>query len=326
MAASAHCCTRAVLALLACGIAIMACAAERSAKLKRIGILYQDPLLVLHVDAFEDKLRELGIAEGRTIEFERRMAGASELEAAAREMAESGVDVIVTPGTTAALAVHHATPQIPLIFYVADPLSSGLVETLARPGGNATGIASLAAETGTKRLELLREMLPRARRILVLSNPDNPITRVQQSALLDPARRLIFSLHNLEVRTAQEVERALPRIDRRQFDAFIILPDAVLIARNIEIAQHALKGRVPGVFSYRMFPEAGGLASYGPNFTAVWQRCAIYADKILKGARPGDLPVEQPSKFELVINLRTAKRLGINVPESILVRADEVIR
>jgi len=312
--------------LLVCFIATAALGADSPARLKRIGILYQDPLLVTQIEAFQETLRELGYVEGRTIVYEKQMAGANELDTAARRLVASGVDLIVTPGTTAALAVQRASPQTPLIFYVADPVSSGLVKTLARPGGSATGIASLAAETGTKRLELLRELLPHAARVVVLSNPDNPITSVQQTAIARAARQLNIKLRSVDVRGAQDVESALSLIDRRHADAFVILPDAVLIARNTQIAQHALKARVPGIFSYRMFPDAGGLISYGPNFGAVWQRCAVYADKILKGAKPGDLPVEQPTKFELVINLKTAKTFGLRIPESILLRADEVIR
>ncbi len=317
---------RSCLPLLVFVISATTQAAEPGADMKRIGILYQDPLLITRIEAFQETLHELGYVEGRTIKYEKRMAAANELDSAARALANSGVDLIVTPGTTAALAVQRAGPQVPLIFYVADPLSSGLVKSLARPGGNATGIASLAAETGTKRLELLKELLPHAARVVVLSNPDNPITSVQQTAIELAASKLKIKLRTIAVRRADDVPGALALVDRQHADALIILPDAVLIARNAQIAQHALKAGVPSIFSYRMFAEAGGLLSYGPDFADVWRRCAMYADKILKGAKPGELPVEQPTKFELVVNQRTAKALGIEIPQSILVRADEVIR
>jgi putative ABC transport system substrate-binding protein len=304
----------------------LASGAEPPAGLRRIGILYQDPLLITRIEAFQNTLHELGYVEGVTISYDKRMANAGELDAAARALTQSGVDLIVTPGTTGALAVQRSSPQTPLIFYVADPLSIGLVKSLARPGGNATGIASLAAETGMKRLELLKELLPRAGRVTVLSNPDNPITSAQQSAIEEAASKLHIKLRNAAVRRAEDIDGALAMIDPKHSDAFVILPDAVLIARSAKIAQHALKVGAPGIFSYRMFTDAGGLISYGPDFQAVWRQCAIYADKILRGAKPADLPVEQPTKFELVVNLKTAKALGITIPESILLRADEVIR
>ena len=163
-------------------------------------------------------------------------------------------------------------------------------------------------------------------RVVVLSNPDNPITRVQEESLEESAKRVKVTLRTVSVRRASDLKGALALVDRKHADAFVIVPDAVLIARNVQIAQHALQRGIPGIFSYRMFAEAGGLLSYGPDFAEIWRRCALYADKILKGVNPADLPIEQPTKFELVVNLKTAKAFGLAIPESILLRADEVIR
>jgi putative ABC transport system substrate-binding protein len=315
-----------ILLVLAVQAALFARVAQSADERKRIGILYQDPLIIRYIDAFKDTLRELGYVEGRTIDYEYRLATPEELQNMADSLVHSGVDLIVTPGTTAALAVQRTNATTPLIFYVADPVSSGLVRSLAGPGGNATGIASLGAETGAKRLELIKELLPHSTRVAVLLNPDNPITELQAEVIRESAKKLNIKVHVIPVRRAEDVEIALAGITRNRFDAFVIVPDAVLIARNVQIANYALNAGIPGIFSYRMFTESGGLMSYGPDFAAVWRRCAIYANKILKGASPADLPVEQPTKFELVLNLKTAKALGITIPESILLRADEVIR
>ena len=315
-----------ILLVLAVQAALFAPVAQSAEELKRIGILYQDPLIIRYIDAFKDTLRELGYVEGRTIDYEYRLATPEELKNMADSLVHSGVDLIVTPGTTAALAVQRTNATTPLIFYVADPVSSGLVRSLARPGGNATGIASLGAETGAKRLELIKELLPHSTRVAVLLNPDNPITELQAEVIRESAKKLNIKVHVMPIRRAEDVETVLAGITRNRFDALVIVPDAVLIARNAHIAHYALKAGIPSIFSYRMFAESGGLMSYGPDFADVWHRCALYANKILKGASPADLPVEQPTKFELVVNVKTAKALGITIPESILLRADEVIR
>jgi len=299
--------------------------AKPAATLKRIGILYQDPGVLDQIDKFRETFRGLGYVEGKTVAYEYRLAGA-DLEGTARNLAQSGVDLIVTPGTPAALAAKRATATVPIVFYVADPVTTGLIASLARPGGNATGVASLAEETGAKRVELLKELVPHARRLAVLLNPDNPANKVQLPTIKSAAQSLGLGIRVMSVRRQEDFKAAFSMVDRKRPDAMLILPDAILIAHQSEIAEHALKRKLPGIFSYRMFPDAGGLMSYGPDFGAVWRQCAVYADKILKGAMPADLPVEQPTKFELIINLKTAKALGITIPDSILLRADEVIR
>jgi putative ABC transport system substrate-binding protein len=309
------------------GIALaspLVCAAPAGAP-KRIGILYQDPGVLAQIDKFRETLQGLGFIEGKTVGYEYRLAG-DDLQGAARDLAQSGVDLIVTPGTPAALAAKRATASVPIVFYVADPVTTGLITSLAHPGGNATGVASLAEETGAKRVELLKELLPHATRVALLINPDNAANRVQLPAIKSAAQSLGLRVLVMNVRRVDDFKAAFSMMDRKHADALLILPDAILIAHQSEIAEHALKRKLPGIFSYRMFPDAGGLMSYGPDFAAVWRQCAVYADKILKGAVPADLPVEQPTKFELIINLKTARKLGLTIPESILLRADEVIR
>ena len=315
----------AAFALLAMTTGTSASGVEPAPGLKRIGILYQDPGVLDQIDKFRDTLRGLGYVEGKTVGYEYRLAG-EDLEAAARELAQSGVNLIVTPGTPAALAAKRATATVPIVFYVADPVTTGLITSLARPGGNTTGVASLAEETGAKRVELLKELLPHARRVALLLNPDNPANRLQIPTIKSAAQSLGLGIRVVSVRRQEDLKAAFSMVDRKHADALLILPDAILIAHQSEIAEHALKRKLPGIFSYRMFPDAGGLMSYGPDFAAVWRQCAVYADKILKGAMPADLPVEQPTKFELIINLKTARALGLAIPESILLRADEVIR
>jgi putative ABC transport system substrate-binding protein len=315
----------AAFALLAMTTDTSASGVEPAPGLKRIGILYQDPGVLDQIDKFRDTLRGLGYVEGKTVGYEYRLAG-EDLEAAARELAQSGVNLIVTPGTPAALAAKRATATVPIVFYVADPVTTGLITSLARPGGNTTGVASLAEETGAKRVELLKELLPHARRVALLLNPDNPANRLQLPTIKSAAQSLGLGIRVMSVRRQEDLKAAFSMVDRKHADALLILPDAILIAHQSEIAEHALKRKLPGIFSYRMFPDAGGLMSYGPDFAAVWRQCAVYADKILKGAMPADLPVEQPTKFELIINLKTARALGLAIPESILLRADEVIR
>lgn len=293
--------------------------------MKRIGILYQDSGILFQTDAFRDTLRSLGYIEGKTVSYEYKLAS-GDLQGSAGELARSGVDLIVTPGTTAALAAKRATATVPIVFYGADPVATGLVASLARPGGNVTGVASLGEETGAKRLELLKELLPRATRVALLVNPDNPANVAQLPGIESAARRLGFKLLVANARRSEDLEAAFSLIGRKHAEALYIVPDAVLIGLQSKIIEHALKAKLPGIFSYRMFPLAGGLISYGPDFGAVWRQCAVYADRILKGAKPADIPVEQPTKFELVVNLKAAKALGIAIPESILVRADEVIR
>ena len=312
-----------VLGLL---IAPVCIGAEPLTGMKRIGILYQNPGVESRIEAFRAKLRDLGYVEGKNVVYDYRLAAPGDLLPAAQELMRSGVDLVVAVGTPAALAAKRASATVPIVFYASDPVGSGLIASLARPGGNATGVASLSEETGAKRLELLKELLPRATRVAVLANPDNPASLGQQPAVNSAAHSLGIKLLVLNVRRSEDLDAVFPVMNRKHADALLILGDPILVAQSSRIAEHAFKQKLPGIFLYRIFADAGGLMSYGPDFAAVWRQCAVYADKILKGAKPADLPVEQPTKFELVVNLRTAKAFGLTVPQSILIRADEVIR
>lgn len=312
--------------LLAVSVSPARIAADPVAGLKRIGILYQDRLYVSQFETFRQGLAALGYAEGKNIAYDYRLAAAADLEQAARDMIRFGVDLIVAPATPAALAAKRVSQTVPILFLSADPVAGGLVVSLARPGGNATGVGSLSPELGIKRLELLREFLPRATRVAVLANPENPVSGIQLRAIESAAHNLGFELQILNVRRAKDLDAALATLNRKHVDTFMIVTDQVLLAQEVRIAEHALKNRLPGIYAYRTFADAGGLLAYGADIRAMWQQMAGLAGKILSGAKPADLPVQRPTKFELVVNLRTAKAIGINIPQAILLQADEVIR
>lgn len=299
---------------------------EPSAGFKRIGVLRADTVFDAWIEAFRKTLDGLGYVEGRNVAYDYRLATAADMPQAARDLVKSGVDLVVAGGTPAALAAKQASATVPIVFMSADPVDSGLVASLAHPGGNVTGIGTLAPELGVKRLELLRELLPRARRLAVLINLDNPVSAIQQRSLESAAKDLGFQLQIWNVRRREDLDGALTALKRRHVEAFVIVIDAVLMGSQPSIAQQMLRAKIPGIFPFRTGAQVGGLLSYGPDIPALWQQAAVIADKIFKGAKPADLPVEQPIRFELVVNLRTATALGLSVPESILQRADEVIR
>ena len=318
-----------VLVLIGLLVSAALSLAQPVASLKRIGILSEDSARLSKVEeTLRESFRELGYIEGKTIAFDYRSAsrGAGDVGSVARELVQSGVDLVFAIGTPSALAMSKASSSVPIVFVVADPVGIGLVASLARPGGNATGVASLAAESGAKRLELLREALPHATRIAVLANPNNASTGLQLRELESVARNFGFKLRVLNVSRAEDLDEAFAVIRRERLDALVTAPDAILNGHLAAIAKRALKIKLPGIAGARVFADSGGLMSFGPNYTALWRRCAVYADKILKGTKPAELPVEQAATFELVINLRTADTLGLRFPQSFLLRADEVIR
>ena len=313
-----------IIGVLASPVAL---SAEPAAGLKRIGILYEDPEYgPLGEQTLRQTMRELGYVEGQTIAYDLRRAAGDDLERAAQELVGFGVDLVITSGTPSTRAVKRASRTVPIVFYAADPVGTGLASSLAHPGENATGVATLSDETGSKRLGLVKELLPQAAQIGVLINLANPSNGPQLNIIESAAMKLHMKMRILGVRGERDLKRTLPTITRQQYDAIVILADTFLAAHYLLIAGHLIKSGVPGISGVRQFPEAGGLLSYGADPRALWRQCAIYADKILKGAKPGDLPIEQPTKFELVINLKTAKALGITIPQSLLLQADEVIR
>jgi putative tryptophan/tyrosine transport system substrate-binding protein len=276
--------------------------------------------------AFVQRLRELGWTEGRTIRIEYRWGDgrAERLPEIAAEFVRLKVDVIVTTGTPVPV-LKEATSTIPIVFTIAnDPVAGGLVESLPRPGGNVTGLSQLAADLGGKRAELLREMIPDLRRLATLSNVGNAVTASEMIQVWEAARTLGLEVVNCEIRRSEDITPAIESLKGRA-DAIYVQTDPLMNTNRVRISTLALGTRLPTLGGIRDYVEAGGLMSYGPNFPDLFRRAAEYVDKILRGAKPGDLPVEQPTKFDFVVNLTTAKVLGLTVPEAFLVRADEVI-
>jgi len=266
--------------------------------------------------------------EGRNIEIVFRWAeGKYELfPVLITELIAAKVDMIVTAGTPASLAVKDANTSIPLIMIaVSEPVATGLVASFARPGGNITGLTSMAPEIDGKRLELLRELVPNISYIAVLWNAGSPIQVIQEKGTRAAADVIGMKMLSLGVRSLKEIEKAFTSIIKEQPGALFVLADRLFLHHRELIMDFATQHRLPGVHAYRELVEAGGLMSYGPSYAAMHKRAAYFVDRILKGASPGDLPVEQPTTFELVINLRTAKALGLDVPATLLARADEVI-
>jgi putative ABC transport system substrate-binding protein len=314
----------------------LAAGAQQPTKVPRVGYLSSlsrsDPTFATLRDALLQGLREHGYVDGRTITIEWRFAEGSQprLPSLAAQLVRLRVDLLFAEATPAALAAKQATITIPIVFSpVADPIGSGLVATLARPGGNITGLTFMAPELGGKRLELLKETVPGMTRVGVLSHPGNPSEATLKSMLAEMEAAARASRVHLQRRQAQgpnDLDRAFAAMSREGVEGLLLLPSAMFSSERRRIADLAAKNRLPTMFFFREFVEAGGLVSYGPSFVELWRRAATYVDKILKGAKPADLPVEQPTKFELVINLKTAKALGLKIPQSLLVRADEVIQ
>jgi putative tryptophan/tyrosine transport system substrate-binding protein len=276
--------------------------------------------------AFVQRLRELGWIEGRTIAVEYRWSeGRPERVAEiAAEFVRLNVDVIVVYGT-AVPALKQATSTIPIVFPIAiDPLGAGLVASLARPGGNVTGVSSTQVDIAGKRLELLREVVSRLRRLAIVANIANPQAALEMDDVQAAAHTLGLEVAPLEIRKADDIAAGFAAL-RAQADALYVVQDAFVVPYRTRIITLALGAQLPTIFSTRDFVQAGALMSYGPNYPANFRRAAEFTDKILRGAKPADIPVEQPTKFDLVVNLTTAKVLGLTIPESFLLRADELI-
>jgi putative tryptophan/tyrosine transport system substrate-binding protein len=281
------------------------------------------------VGALLDGLRGLGYVEGRTMAIEYRWADGryDRFPALIAELIAAKVDVIVTAGTPATLAVQKATSSIPLVMVaVGDPVGTGIVTSLSQPGGNTTGVTSISAEMEGKRLELLREVVPAVSHIAVLWNAANPIQVIDEKQVRASAQVLRMKVLSLPVRADAEIETALGTIARQRPDALFVLADRLLLHHRTRLMDFAVHHRLPGVYAYRELVEAGGLMSYGPSYEDMHRRAAYFVDRILKGANPGDLPVERPAKFDLVVNLKTAKALGLTIRQSVLVRATDVLQ
>jgi ABC-type uncharacterized transport system substrate-binding protein len=280
------------------------------------------------IEAFRQSLRDLGYIEGQNIIIEYRYAEGKfdRLPDLASEMVQLKVNVIVTGDTPAIQAVKNTTSTIPIVMgNVADAVASGLVASLARPGGNITGLTTLAPDLDGKRLELVKEILAKGARVAFIWDPASSGKRIRFNEVLGAARALEIALQSLEVRNPKELESIFEAAIRERPGALMV-PNTIVLAYGKQIVDFAAKYRLPLIYDTREFVEDGGLMSYGPSFPDLWRRAAMHVDKILKGAKPSDLPVEQPMKFDLVINLKTAKQIGLTVPPNVLVRADKVIR
>jgi putative ABC transport system substrate-binding protein len=305
-------------------------ARAQEAKVARIGFLGNSTatLETNLIGPFRDGLRALGYEEGRNVIIEYRWAEGNyaRFPALVAELLASNVDVLVTAGTPASLAIKKETTTVPVVMIaVGDPVGTGLVPTLARPGGNLTGLSSIAPDLEGKRLELLREVVPKLSHMAVLINSLNPFHIASMHQADAAAKALGIKLQVLDVRASEDLDGAFAAILKERPEALLILADRIFLHNRTRLMEFATQQRLPNVNAYHELVQAGGLMSFGPSYEDMHRRAAIYVDKILKGAKPADLPIEQPTKFTLILNLKAAKALGLEVPPTLLARADEVI-
>ena len=304
--------------------------AQQSRKLPRIGVLLAGTPASFspRAKALRDGLHDLGYVEGATIAIEWKWGQdrAERLPELAAELVGLNVDAIVTAGTPAAKALKNATRTIPIIMaLIGDPVAAGLVETLARPGGNATGFSIVAPELSGKRLQLLKEIVPGISAVAVISNAANPQSQIELREMQVAAQTLDLRLQPIQISAESSLENAFEKLSKESIQALIVLTDAILYSQRSRIVALAAEKRLPAMYFFREFVQEGGLMSYAPSDSDLFRRAATYVDKVLKGTKPADLPVEQPIKFELIINLKTANALGLAVPPTLLARADAVI-
>ena len=324
---------RAFIGVVAGGLAIASAAAsaQPAKKVALIGYLTGGSIELEKswIASLQRGLRELGYVEGENVVLELRGAAgrADRLSGLAQGLIRSKVDVLVTAGDAATLATKEATRTVPVVMVtVADPVGIGLVASLGHPGGNVTGLSDLHADLVAKRLEVLKDLVPSASHIAVLLNPANPAHALQLKGLQEAAPAVNVTVVPREVSEPSGIDRAFATIKRERSAGLIVLGDRMFGANRKRIVELAMVNRLPAAYTHRSWVESGGLVSYGANFNDLYRRVATYVDKILKGAKPGDLPVEQPTKLELVISLKTARSTGLTVPPSLLARADEVIQ
>jgi putative ABC transport system substrate-binding protein len=305
--------------------------AQQSTKIPRIGYLAgaSRSAIAFRIEAFREGLRQLGYVDGKNITIEYRYAEGhfGRQKELAAELARLNVDVIVTSGPASTRAAKEASGTIPIVMtFDSDPVGSGFVASLARPGGHITGLSTLAPEISGKQLELLKEIVPKLSRVVVLGSSVNPGNARVVKEIEVAARAFGVKSQYLDILEPKELEAVFRSVSNEAADAVVVLAGTVIIAQRTRIAEMAIKSRLPSIYERREFVEAGGLMSYGISIIDLDRRAAIYVDKILKGAKPADLPVEQPTKFELVINVKTAKQIGLTIPPNVLARADKVIR
>jgi len=323
---------RAFIGAVAGGLAAASSvSAQQAKKVPRIGYLTGGSVELEKswIASLQQGLREVGYVEGQSIVVELKGAAgrADQLPGLAESLIRSKVDVLVTAGDAATLAAKQATSTVPIVMVtVADPVAIGLVASLGRPGGNVTGLSDQHADLVAKRLEVLKDLVPSASHIAVLLNPANPSHALQLKGLQVAAPAVSVTVLPREVSDAAGIDRAFAALKRERVGGLIVLGDRMFGANRERIVELAMVNRLPTVYTHRWWVESGGLVSYGANFNDLYRRVATYVDKMLKGARPADLPVEQPTRLELVVNLKTAKSSGLTVPADLLARADEVIQ
>jgi putative ABC transport system substrate-binding protein len=303
--------------------------AQQQAKVGKIGWLLSGRGSGPGAELFRREIHALGHVEGKNVAIEYRYAEnkLDRLPALADELVRLKVDVLVTGSTLASLALKNATRTIPIVFHnVSDPVAAGLVDSLARPGGNITGITSITTVLAGKRLELLKETVPKLSRVAMLWNPQNPSNALNWKESQLPARELGLQLHSVEVSSADRYESAFKEMIEARSSALSVIQDPLTVSNRKIIADLAIKNRLPAIYPREDFVDSGGLMSYGADRSEAFKRVAVFVDKILKGAKPSDLPVEQPTKFELVINLNTAKALSLTIPPIVLTRATRVVK
>ena len=311
-------------------LAVASLAVAQSERVWRIGHLWFSTAHdgAPYLEGFLAGLRALGYVEGKNLVLEYRLANGrlETLPALARELVALNVDLLYTPATPATQAAMRATTSIPIVFSgVSDPVGSGLVQTLSRPGGNVTGLTDAGVDLAQKRLDLLKQTIPRLRRIAVLGDQASTLWEPTWKEVQAAARVLQIEVTPLVITTPSQIEDALARLDRT-IQALLVAPQAVFYVNRQKIIDFTLKARLPATYEWRTFVEDGGLMSYGPDFVALHRQAARHVDKVLRGAKPSELPVEQPTHYELVINLKTARAIGLQIPESVLARANEVIK
>ncbi len=302
--------------------------AQQPKKVPRIGILFIGGRNQPHLEAFKQGLRERGYTEGENIVLEYRYAEGKEdrLPELAAELVHLKVDVIVATADISARAAQQITKTIPIVLTTGDPVASGLADSLANPGGNVTGLTVLLADLSGKRLEILKETFPKMTRVAALWNPREKVATTVFKETKAAAQDLSLQLRSFEVQTLQDIEKAFAEMPKMRSNALLVILSPLVTLHSQRIVEMALKQHLPGIYPTRQFAEEGGLMAYGPLIGDLYRRAATYVDKILKGRKPADLPVEQPMKFEFIINLKAAKQIGLTIPPNVLVRADKVIK
>ena len=321
-------CAKLVAFLLVFALADRVAQAQQVSKLPRIGMLFIGGRDQPHLESFKQGLRDHGYIENKNLVLIYRYANGQQgrLTALAAELVQEKVNIIVTTASVSALAARKASQQIPIVMTSGNPLELGLAKSLAKPGGNVTGLAGMLSDLSGKRLEILREILPRMNRVAVLWAPRDRETSVDFDETAKAAKGLHLHLHAAVIHSADDLESAFAEIVKTNNDGISVILSPLATLHSKRIVELATKHHLPGIYPTRQFVEEGGLMAYGPLIGDLYRRAATYVDKILKGAKPADLPIEQPMKFEFIINLKSAKQIGMTIPPNVLVRADRVIK